>query len=212
MNSYSYAEIPTFSTTDMAGAARFTLCADDRATLAELQETRRVLPDDVYASAFSGDDVVLDLLVHNVTFALAEQHKLEQHLGDSFEMLYFGMQPTVLQLQGTLLDTPDNSAKRRLTSLYRNLFRIRKVARWGIAPYLVLPGASVCGCFLELGMTEVSESPEIVRVAAGFLVFSMEFSNPDNLNGSTATTFPFTSSEPLTTEDLPGGAAEPFSF
>ena len=140
-----------------------------------------LLDGDMDASnALSGKDLKLDMVTQRVTIPIGEHHKIDQHIGDTFSVHYYGRAPLVVNLQGVLIDSTDSYGKPHLIQLYRDVLRVKAVARSGIAPVVVFPGIAIQGAVTGMTITEDSETQVGILVSINMLVLRLLGNAPDN--------------------------------
>lgn len=150
-----------------------------------------VLDGDLSESNMLGEAVNLDLMIQNVLCSFGDYNKMLAHLGDTFSIHYFGRSPMALNIQGFLVDSSSNYGKADLVKLYRDVLRVKAVARTGVAPVLIFPGMAVQGAISEMNIEENSETQTTISVSMKMLVIRVLAVAPEN-KGAKSVLFDYT--------------------
>lgn len=150
-----------------------------------------LLDGDLSESNMGGKSLNLDLMIQNVMCAFGDYHKLLGHIGDTFSIHYFGRSPMTVTFQGFLLDSATNYGKAQLIQLYRDVLRVKAVARSGVAPVLIFPGMILQGAIAEMSIEENSETQTTLSVSMKMLVLRMLSIAPNN-TGTKSVLFDYT--------------------
>lgn len=133
--------------------------------------------------------ISVDLLIDSITYDMAEFQKLEENIGDNFSHHFYGKSPIVLNVSGKLIDTTHNMGKLELTELYQDVFRLNRVAKLGVAPYLYFTGSMMHGAMLELNLSEDAETQDVITVSFLFLILDSVLTNANNPNCTISTNY-----------------------
>ena len=171
----------SLTTADYTGAAYICFSEVDYDNL-ETKVVKGIISS-AAASAFDkamGYRVTGNLLIDSVNFELADVHMLTEYFGDTFSTIYFGRAPTILSCNGKLSALNGNNTKRNFMALYRDVMRLRKVARMGIVPVICFTGAYARGGFIDLTLERNSNVDDYYNLSFRFLVFDLLFFNQTN--------------------------------
>lgn len=135
----------------------------------------------VYPSALADTPCKVDLFVHQASLNIGEHQQIEQHIGDSFELLSFGKAPTVLDVSMTLADCQYNYGKAALCSYYRNAWRLAAVARTGEMPAMRFLQAVVVGPWVSMRIMDDASSEDVLTVSASIMVFKATITGRDDI-------------------------------
>lgn len=179
MDFFQHGMTQSLSSPDFSGAAKIFLTESDRAWLAQ-NASSYGLDTRLIEDAINADYVDLNLLINSVSFAEADLSQVDEYIGDSFHVSYFGRSPISLAVSGGVFDDYSQVYKHRLTRLYQQLFRVSRVARYGVVPNIEFVRCVVQGAFLNLNISENSSAQDRLDVSFNLLVFNMYMFNPDN--------------------------------
>ena len=161
------------------GSAHFFLLSEDYTKLKQTPAYRlRMSPST--KEIISETRINIDLLMTAIVQPYAEYDQIIPYIGDVFSHYFYGANPMILNVSGYLVDTMNNIGKLEMMELYRWLFRISRVAKTGIAPYLTFTGVSAQGAMLNLDINESGSMQDMLEVRFRFLVFSMRLLSPLN--------------------------------
>ena len=150
-----------------------------------------ILDGDLSETNMAGKPINLDLMVQSVLCNLGDYSKMVGHIGDTFSIHYFGRNPMVVNIQGFLLDSSSNYGKAQLIQLYRDVLRVKAVARSGVAPVLIFPGMIIQGAIAEMSIEETSETQTTLSVSMKMLVIRVLSIAPEN-TGAKSLLFDYT--------------------
>ena len=175
-----------YNKADYLGAASIFINPEDTATF-EAKVASGIISD----SAASGVDSSLGfkvtgaLIIENIAFELVDRHQLVEYFGDTHSTVFFGRNPTILQCGCKLTALRGSNTKRNFMSLYRDVFRLRKVARHGIVPCIEFTGLTAMGAFLDLHIDRNSMVDDLYSITFKFVVFRLIGINLKNKSGVT---------------------------
>lgn len=183
----------SFTTSDYIGAANICFSTVDYDTI-----QAKIASGAISAAAANAFDPLMGyrvtsaMLIESVTFDLADQHMLTEYFGDTFSTVYFGRSPTIIACTGKLSTLAGSNNKRNFMALYRDVLRLRKVARTGIVPVICFTGAYARGAFIDMNLERNSNVEDFYNMAFRFLVFDLLFVNARNTSGVTKLDIRFT--------------------
>lgn len=176
----------SFTTADYIGAAHIFFSDEDRNTIQA--KTADGIISSAAASAFDSSldyKVTSAIIIETIGFDMADQHMLTEYFGDTFSVVYFGRNPTILTCSGKMSALNGSNTKRNFMALYRDVLRLRKVARTGIVPCVSFTGAVAKGGFIDLQLERSSNIDDMYNMNFKFLVFQLIFLNEINKSGIT---------------------------
>jgi len=167
----------TLAENTLQGAARLFLMESDYNTLV----SSSILDDFTLSNVVAAPgDIFIDLIITDVQYQIADFSKIEQHIGNTFSIDYFGMSPIIFSVSAKLIDTFSNNAKKSLVTLYEKVFRLSRVAKHKIVPGIQFMGCSAFGAFLNLNLSENSMTEDVINCTFDFLVFEVCYVNMEN--------------------------------
>lgn len=140
------------------------------------------------ASAFDSSmdyTVTSALWIESIGFELADKSQITEYFGDTFSTIYFGREPTILMCSGHLSALSGSNTKRNFMALYRDVLRLRKVARTGIVPIIEFTGMVARGAFIDLQLERNSQTDDLYTMSFKFLVAQLMMLNASNTSGIT---------------------------
>lgn len=173
-----YIGINPFDDSDFTGAASIFVTEADYIALQNLSPT--LVDQTIVRSFFNEGFFDLDLVIESANFQYADFHRLDEELGDTFSIHYYGKSPIMLMVSGRMFDLAGNGAKHALMAMYRDIFRLSKVAKYKIVPNLEFIGCIASGSLLNLSISENSQSDDILSITFQFLINNLYYSSPDN--------------------------------
>lgn len=176
----------SFTESDYTGASYIFFSESDYNTIQA--KTASNVISAAAASAFDsslGYKVTPAFFIESVNFALMDHHMLTEYFGDTFTALFFGRSPMILECAGKLSSLKGSNTKRNFMALYRDVLRLRKVARTGIVPCISFTGAIAKGAFVDLHLENLSAIDDFYPMAFRFLVFEFMVTNSVNKSGIT---------------------------
>ncbi len=177
------ADWSSYETADFTGAAVLELTLEDLEKLEDLASKGWV---DYYivSNILQSNLLALDMLITDVDFTIGEHHKLEEHIGDTYALDFFGKAPIIINAKAQLIDLDGNNSKYKLMLLYTQLFRLSKVIRWQIVPQLRFVGCNCSVAFLELGITESMTQADTLQINMSLLALDITYFNSANVSGN----------------------------
>jgi hypothetical protein len=162
------------------GSAHFWLSLEDQATLNGMNSFYNYFSSST-ADIIGEDRIDLDLIISDVQMQFIEFDKIVPHIGDTFSHFFYGQQPVVLNVSGHLINTLPNRGKHEFMELYRGVFRLSRVAKTGIAPFLSFVGCNVQGAMINVHINDSGASQDTLAVKFQYLVFLIRFLSEENL-------------------------------
>jgi len=171
--------VVSWADTELEGRAHLFLLSED------LEKFESMDNDNDYLSPstkkiLNSNGIDLDLLITGANFQYGDFNQLDPHIGDTFSHHFYGKSPITMNISASLIDTAQSIGKTEFMELYTWLFRLRRVARTGISPYISFIGCTAQGAMLGLNVTESSSAQDILNLQFSFLVFNMRVHNSEN--------------------------------
>ena len=175
----------SWNTDLLSGAAFMFYDSEDTATL-------KTLPweevGDASKSVIKDGFIDIPLLITGAQTQMTDYHKIESYIGDMYAVHFFGKAPVIYNFTGKVLNTGTiNEGAFEATSdidtfrnLYKELFRIKAVAKHRIAPQISFTGCVLRGAMLSLNIGYSSQIEDYCPVQFQFLALNITYINPDN--------------------------------
>lgn len=176
----------SLTTADYTGAASIYFDKQDFDAIKKGTSSGEI--SDAAASAFDSSmdySVISAFFIDAVGFDMADKYQLVEYFGDTFSNLYFGRDPLIISCTGKLSALIGSNTKRNFMALYRDVLRLRKVAKSGIVPILSFSKAIAKGAFIDLQLERTTQINDFYNIAFKFLVFQLLIINTTNKSGIT---------------------------
>ena len=172
---------------DYEGVASLFITNDGYSRLNEAVYAGAVNPNVKEVILGGMQSIELDLIIEDLSFSIEEAYQVVGYLGDTFNIQYFGKDVPVMTASGKLSVLKGFNNKRNFVLLYSDVFRLSRVARFGIVPYLTFdaPGeTTLSGAFLNLNLTRLAQVDDFINVSFQFLLFSEAIANSFNTSNN----------------------------
>ena len=130
---------------------------------------------------YDGKRADIDLIVHGVDFTFTENAQVTEHIGDTYETVFFGKAPLEVTIEATLPDSLENFGKTNLLNAYKNLYRATAVSRLKKMPVVVCKDIRFTGPFVKLVISEESESCDTCSVVITMLAMAIDAPGDEKL-------------------------------
>jgi hypothetical protein len=134
----------------------------------------------------------LDFIIDSIRINNTEVEQLTEYMGDYFNLQFYGRQIPVATITGYISMLRGFDTKKLFMQLYTDLFRVSKVARFGVVPYISYnyPNiTTIAGAFLDMNVDRVSEVQDMSSVAFNFLLFKYSVDNIETGNHEVSITY-----------------------
>lgn len=189
--------LTSISEDEITGAAKFFITEADYSFLKKNARDLGMDPK-LVGDIITDKNIDIDLIITSASHSEADINKIDPAVGDSFGIHYYGRSPISLQLTGVLIDDYSQAQKKKLITLYEQLFRLSKVARYGVVPNIEFAKCVAQGALTNLSVSDSSQNEDRTDISINMLVVNLFIYNPSN-SGETKSTVIFNSelAEPM---------------